>query len=69
MGSLTHPSKSGGRNQGDAMEKIQIVHFKTGKVVKEISVTGKSERQIQKIDDGININLNHEQFFTRMEAQ
>jgi len=49
------------------MKVIQIVEYKTSSVVKEIDVTGKLERQIEKIDSGININLNHEKFFTRIK--
>jgi hypothetical protein len=35
-------------------------------IVKKIDVTGKSERQIERVDDGININLNHTDFYTEL---
>lgn len=43
---------------------IQIIECLTGKVVKEIDVTGKSERLTEKLEDGVNINLNTELFYT-----
>lgn len=45
---------------------IQVVEYKTKEVVEEIDVTGRSVRSIDRIDDGININLNHEEYFTRI---
>ena len=46
--------------------EIQIIEFEGDKVVKTIDVTGKTERTIDKIDDGININLNHSDYYTRI---
>ena len=43
---------------------LEITEFSTGNVVKRIDVTGKSERTIDKIDDGLNINLNHDKYYT-----
>lgn len=43
---------------------IRVIEYKSDKVVKSIDVTGKSERQIDKIDRGLNINLNHEEYYT-----
>ena len=45
---------------------IQIVEFGTEKVVHEVNVEGHSEKQIDRIDSGMNINLNHSQYFTRL---
>lgn len=44
---------------------IEIVEFATGDVIKRLDVTGKSEREIELIDNGVNINLNHNDYFTR----
>ena len=44
--------------------KIEIISFKTKKIVKIIDCKGKSERYINKVDDGININLNHQEYYT-----
>ena len=46
---------------------ICIIEYETGKTVKEIDVTGKTDRQVEKVDDGLQINLNHERFYTRLE--
>ena len=45
---------------------IEIIHYDTGEVFNKIEVTGKSDRVIEKIDDGINRNLNHDRFYTRI---
>ncbi len=45
---------------------IEIVETDTGLVVKEIDVTAKSDRQREKVDDGLQINLNHDRYFTRL---
>lgn len=44
---------------------IEIVSYETGEAVKRVEVTGKTENSIDKVERGININLNHEQFYTR----
>ncbi len=46
---------------------IDIIDFETDEVVMRINVTGKSDRTIDKIDDGLNINLNHDKFYTIVE--
>lgn len=43
---------------------IEIIETKTKKVVCRMDVSGKSERSIEKIEDGVNINLNHKDFHT-----
>ena len=43
---------------------IEIKEKSTKKVVKRFDVTGKHERMIEKFDDGLNINLNHDKFYT-----
>lgn len=43
---------------------IEIIETKTGKVVCRMDVSGKSTRSIERIDDGVNINLNHKDFHT-----
>ena len=44
---------------------IEIVSYATGNTVKRILMTSKSDRIINKIQNGLNINLNHHEFFTR----
>ena len=44
--------------------KVQIVEYKTDKVIKNIEVP--TERQAEKVESGININLNHDEYFTRI---
>lgn len=43
---------------------IQVVQNEDGEVIHEVDVTDKSDRQIDKVDSGINRNLNHEHFYT-----
>ena len=43
---------------------LEIVNYKTGEVSKRIDVTDKSDRQIDKIDRAMNINLNHQEWYT-----
>lgn len=45
--------------------KIQVVSF-SGDVVHTVDCTGKSERQIDRIEYGLNINLDHDNYFTRI---
>lgn len=49
--------------------KIQIVSTERHEVIKSIDVTGKSKRQIEKIEDGMNINLDHDHYFTRLVTE
>ena len=42
--------------------KVQVIEAETNEVVKEIAAP--TERQAGMIDDGLNINLNHNKFFT-----
>jgi len=43
---------------------IEVVAFDGKQVVMRMDVTGKPERQIDRIESGININLNHEDYYT-----
>jgi len=43
---------------------IEVKAFKGGEVIHRIEVTGKSERTIDRIDTGLNLNLNHELYYT-----
>jgi hypothetical protein len=48
------------------MKKLQVVKYDGGDVVKEFDVTNKGEREIDRLDIGLNINLNHEEYYTRI---
>ena len=41
---------------------LVIVEDATGDIVKRVEVTGKSDRNIEKIERGMNINLNHNEY-------
>ena len=43
---------------------VEIVEFESGEVVKRFECD--TERQADRIDDGANINLNHDKFYTRV---
>jgi hypothetical protein len=45
------------------MKKLQVKRMKGGEVVKEIDVTGKSERDIERITMGLLRNMNTDSFF------
>jgi hypothetical protein len=46
------------------MKQIQVIQKSDKSVIHSIDVTGKSDRQIERVEDGININLNHDEFYT-----
>jgi len=46
------------------MKTLRIVEITTGKVEKEFDVTNKSERQIERMEAGILINLDVDRYFT-----
>jgi len=48
--------------------KIEVIEYNTGKIVKTLDVSGKSEQAIDRIDIGLNINLNHDRFYTRLST-
>lgn len=43
---------------------VEIVSFETGEVAKRIEC--ETERKAERVDGGININLNHEKYYTRI---
>lgn len=48
-----------------AMKKyIEIVEREKEEVIKRLDVSDKSDRMIDRIESGININLNHDHFYT-----
>ena len=46
---------------------VKVINAETGEVVKEVEC--ESERQAERMDDGLNINLNHQQFYTLIEKR
>lgn len=43
---------------------LEIISYKEKSVVKRLDVTNESERNIERIETGININLNHDEYYT-----
>lgn len=43
---------------------LEIIEYSTGKVSQRFDMTGKSEREFDKLDRGINRQLDHERFYT-----
>ena len=43
---------------------VEIVFYDDESVIKRVEC--QSERHAEKVEDGININLNHEKYFTRI---
>lgn len=43
---------------------IEIKEFKTKKVVKRIDVSGETDKVIDRLNNGMNINLNTEEYYT-----
>jgi hypothetical protein len=46
--------------------KVQVISCESGEVVKELVCP--NERTANRVDDGLNINLNHEKFYTLVVA-
>lgn len=44
---------------------LEVISFEGG-VVKRLDVTNESDRNIDRIEIGVNINLNHELFYTSL---
>lgn len=44
------------------MYRVEIISYETGEVVESIKC--ESERKAERVDSGLNINLNHEEFYT-----
>lgn len=44
---------------------VQIIEYKTNEVVEEIKC--KNQRDADRVDRGININLNHDEFYTMIQ--
>ena len=49
---------------GCIFKYLEIKSYEDGKVVKRLDVTGYGDRQLDRIESGMNINLNHEAFYT-----
>ena len=47
---------------------LEIINIDTDAVAKRIDVTGKNDRHIEKIEDGMNINLNHNVYYTNLNV-
>lgn len=43
---------------------VEIVEYNTGKVIKRMGPM--TRHSAERVDDGVNINLNHEEFYTRI---
>jgi hypothetical protein len=55
-------------NKGVKMSKVlQVIEFSSGKVVKVIDVTGKSENSIEKIERGLLYQMDREKFYVSEE--
>jgi hypothetical protein len=50
--------------KGETMKFLQIINIETAQCVKELEVTGKTDREIERIERGILINMNTDLFFT-----
>jgi hypothetical protein len=48
---------------------VEVVEHRTKKVVKFIDCEGKSLDQILKVERGVNINLNHDDYYTRLVVE
>ena len=45
---------------------IEVIEYEGDKVVHKVDVSDKSQRQAERVQDGMDRNLNHEKFYTRM---
>ena len=49
------------------MAALVITSIDTGEEIKRVDVTGKHTRQIERIEMGMLINLDHEKYYVRRE--
>lgn len=47
---------------------IEVVERESGKVIHKVDVSDKSERQAERVMDGMDRNLNHEKFYTKFAS-
>lgn len=47
---------------------IEVVRFTDQRVVKRVDVTGRSSRSADKVERGMNTNMNHAEYFTRVKT-
>ncbi len=47
---------------------IEVVEHGTDKVIERIDVSDKSHRHAERVMDGMDRNLNHEKFYTRLST-
>lgn len=45
---------------------IEIIDKDTGEAVETVDVSGRSGRDAHKVQRGMNINLNHDRYYTRL---
>ena len=50
-------------------EFLRVIEIATGNVVHELDVSKKSQNKIEKIYNGILINLNHAKFYVSQETE
>ena len=50
----------------DQFTYVEVVESSTGKVIKRIYVGGKTDRAIDRVEDGLNINLNHDLYYSQV---
>jgi len=43
---------------------LEIIDMDTDAVIRRMDVSNKTETQIERIDNGLNINLNHDKYLT-----
>lgn len=48
---------------------LEVVEYETNEVVETIDLTKHSPRNRDKIERGMNINLNHAEYFTRVTTE
>lgn len=46
-----------------------IIHTKTGHVIKATEISDKNDRQIEKMEQARNINLNHDEYHTAILSE
>jgi hypothetical protein len=45
------------------IQELKVVEIKSGRVVHRVDVSDTSERSIEKVEDGLLINLDHDRFY------
>ena len=54
--------------EGKLKHRVVIISYETGKPIHSIEC-GTSERKAERVEQGVNININHDKYYTMIEIR